>query len=52
MPDPVIPPEAEDPSGRTPDSLPTMAPNPSKADPDRDPTDADTAPPGPIDPAI
>ena len=52
MPDPAIPPEAEAPSGRSAESLPKMAPNPSKADPKNDPSDADTAPPGPIDPAI
>ena len=49
MPDPAIPPEAEAPSGRTPESQPKTAPNPSKADPSEDPTDAGTAP---IDPAI
>ena len=52
MPEPTIPPEAEAPSGRTPKSQPKTAPNPSKADPNEDPTDAGTSPPAPIDPAI
>ena len=37
-----LPPETQDPSGRTPESLPKTAPNPSRADPEADPTDGST----------
>ena len=42
MPDPVIPPEALEPSGRSEDSLPTTAPNPARRDPEDDPQDGST----------
>ena len=51
MPDPVIPPEAEAPSGRSEDSLPKTAPNPAKADPEADPQDGSTELP-PVGPGI
>ncbi len=40
--EPVIPPEALEPSGRSEDSLPRTAPNPASSNPGDDPQDGST----------